>query len=179
MKIFEKISKLKGYILIIVIGVILLLLSLFTKLIINNEGLLSTPRETIIIPLFYISIALIAIGIVQSFIVEFYKKKNNPKGNKKKLSYTATFDALRTTQKAVFKEIYKYHIDEIACDDLFKIFNNRHGDILKSESELLFRLLELENKGLVITRGIGEKTTVVKIPPDVEFNLEINKKLKS
>jgi len=188
MEFLNKLLKLEGYKFLILIGSIVLILSIFANILIDKNGISATPRDNIIRPLYFISIAIILIGVILAFVSVWSKRNLNKSPNTSQNtdefsesfnSVIPTFDALRTTQKTIIKEIYKHHVEEITCDDLFVIMNMKHPDAIKSNSELFYRILELENKKLVETKSIGDKTTVVKIPSQVQTLLETFNKLNS
>lgn len=161
----------------VLLGIIILILSVFADVIIGKDGLTTTLRSAIIWPLFIIAVVLVISGIIITFFQ--FKTKKYIKEPLEKVDVVSQFDALRTTQKAIMKEINKYHREEISCDDLFEIFNNRHPSVIGSHSELFYRILELESKCLIETRRIGENTTIVKIPSNVGLNLERSNRLNS
>jgi hypothetical protein len=75
---------------------------------------------------------------------------------------------LSQTQKYVIQTMYEtLNRDEIPVDDLFKLLRDKHESCIENHVELLYRVKVLEYQGLVVTRQLGPKVTLVICMPQV------------
>ena len=101
MKIINDFLRIEGYKFVVLLGIIILILSVFADVIIGKDGLTTTLRSAIIWPLFIIAVVLVISGIIITFFQ--FKTKKYIKEPLDKVDVVSQFDALRTTQKAIMK----------------------------------------------------------------------------
>lgn len=206
-KIFAQLLKSRFYLILLILSILLFYISLFKDVPIASNNFTPTLREESIKILLFTSLFFLVVAITQSIFIEviFPFKKNRTEDNstskvktdkgvedsiqapieveyenKKDIDLINSFLSLTNTQKTIIKEIYRGHRGEYPCDELQRIFNKKNSDeAIESHSEFIYRIKDLDNSGLIETKKVGERTTVVIIIPEVQKKLEDNNLINS
>ncbi len=155
-------------------GVLFVLLSFFDL----QNGL--SPRISPMWPMFLVGTALIVLSVI---LYRIDAVVSGPQETKRPILTTAldisdkdavvkAFDVMDGTQQDIMRCMYKLHRREIPIDDLYPEFAREYPGQIAREKELLYRVRDIEHKGLMRTKSLGEKNTMAIIPEEIESILE-------